>query len=228
VVPESPDDEELSKLRRAAEFMRDIRLAQSESGKAQTGGNHLSPEQQQGITKAASSSALVAAIKESAGVDLPVNHLGERFAEMCRRQGEVIPAGLRGAVVKLLAAELWVNHKALDEPAEKLISATLHQGAVGPDLLKEFSQHPRWVVATAMKNAPAASRDFLLRAGKEVETLAGEREFQGVAKTRLYEAALRYPSHVRSALRERVKPGGYWARQEVERKTDETPRQPRL
>jgi hypothetical protein len=105
VVSDSSEDAERSKLQRAAEFMRGVRLTQAGSDKF-IGRNYLSPEQQQAITHAAESSALVAAVKESAQVDLAVNHLAERFEEMCRRQGAAVDAELRPSVVKLLAAEL--------------------------------------------------------------------------------------------------------------------------
>jgi hypothetical protein len=68
--------------------MRGVRLTQAGIDKF-IGRNYLSTQQQQGISQALSGSALVA-VKESAQVDLPVNHLAERFEEMARRQGKAI------------------------------------------------------------------------------------------------------------------------------------------
>jgi len=212
LVPDS-DDTELSKLQRAAEFMHEVRLAQAGSMEKMMGRNYLPPEQQQAIAQAVTNSALVAAVKESAQVDLAVNRLAERFEEMARRQGvRVVDAELRPYVVKLLAAELWINHKTLDVPVARLLSATLHQGAIAPELLKEFPQHPRYVVIKAVVHNPGDPRDFLRRAGQEIEALSSEPEFHGIASNRpsdVVKAAINYPSKARSELRKRALKTGY-------------------
>lgn len=186
--------------------MRGVRLTQAGKGKF-TGRLYLSPSEQLAITDAASNSALVEAVKASAQVDLPVNHLAERFEEMARRQGAILDAELRPAVIKLLAAELWVNHKALDAPAEKLISTTLHQGAIAPELIQEFSsEFPPSIIRFAMVDAaPASPREFLKRAGIEIKELAENPEFQKLADKRpsaLLQAAIGRPSNAPSRLRE--------------------------
>lgn len=147
--------------------MRAVRIDQAEGFTRFVGRTRISQEQKQAITQAINSSALVAAVKEAAHADLPVNALAERFEEMCRRRGAVMTEGLRRSVVKLLAAELWVNHTALGAKPERLLSATVHQGAVAPELLKEFPNYPKFFITHAMWGSPASSRAFLERLGKQ-------------------------------------------------------------
>lgn len=214
------DDIELFRLERAAEFMRGVRLTQSGIDKLLVGHNSLSPEKEQAITQAVENSALVAAVKESAEVDLQVNHLAERFEEMCRRQGVHVDAELRPSVVKLLAAELWVNHRALDMPAEKLISATLHQGAIAPELLQEFPEFRGYVINCAVTGTPASSRAFLERTKKGIEAVAAEPEFERFAKERpsaFIAAAVDARCDMRSALRKLGSKTGHWTAMEERR-----------
>lgn len=211
---DSSDDAEFSKLQRAAEFMRGVRLTQAGSAKKFMGSNRLSSEQQYAITDAISNSAFVRAVKESLQADRIVNHMAERFEEMARRQGSYIEAELRPAMVKLLAAELWVNQKSLEQqgvhiPAEKLISSTVHQGAVAPELIKEFGgQFPPSCIGLALARTPALTRDFLSRVSREIETLAAEPKFQRLAWQRpsaFYHSAFHRPADMRSKLSEMVK-----------------------
>jgi hypothetical protein len=60
----------------AAAFMAEVRLAQTERTARFKGNNYLAPEQQRAITDAVSGSGLVAAVKEAAHVDMPVNSYG--------------------------------------------------------------------------------------------------------------------------------------------------------
>jgi len=157
----------------------------------------------------------VAAVKKSAQVDLPVNRLAERFEEMARRQGAMVDAELRPSIVKLLAAELWANQRALDIPGERLLSGTLHQGAIAPELLKEFPEHPRYVIISAIENHPAGPREYIRRVGQEIEALSSEPEFQRIAIHRPSEITMAViyaaPSKVREELRRRVVKAGYSA-----------------
>ncbi len=183
------EDAELFRLERAAEYMREIRLAQAERGRKFIGVNRISEYQKRAITQAVDKSALVAAVKASAQIDLPVNRLAERFEEMCRRQGSMVSEELRPSIVKLLATELWVNHKVLRVRAEKLLSATLHQGAVALELLRDFPEHPAYLITCAMQGSPASSREFLRRIGEQIEALSSDPEFSLLAKNRPSEFA---------------------------------------
>jgi hypothetical protein len=206
-VSDASEEIELSRLERAAEFMHGVRLTAS-GRRSQRGGRYIAPETKMAITEALSNSALVAAVKEAAQVDLPVNKLVERFEEMCRRQDAIVDAELRPAVAKLLATELWVNHIALSEPAKNLVSATLHQGAIAPELLKEYAEYPRYMVTVAMKQWPATSRETLRRANKEIAALAAEPEFQELANKKpsaFKYAAINSPLDTRSRLRKVAK-----------------------
>ena len=185
--------------------MREIRQAQSGSGKTLSGPNYIEPEQQQAIAQAASISALVVAIKGATETDLSVNVLVERFEEMCRRHKVLIDAGLRPHIVKLLATELYVNHQALSVPAEKLVSFTLHQGAGGPELKQEFERfrHTPGVFVRAALNYPSDPHGFLRKVGRDIDALAGDPEFErfrdtpGVFAT----AAIDHPSDPHGFLR---------------------------
>lgn len=215
------DDEELSKLQRAAAFIEEVRRAQNASGKLQTGGNFLSPRQKLEVSRATAGSALVAAVKTSVNADLSVNYLAERFEEMCRRQEATVDAELRPSIVKLLAAELLVNQKALDVPAKKLISATLHHGAIVPELLKEYDKLPysRLAVYSAVTARPGAPREFLERAAEEIKALSTDPEFRLLLEKRpsdLPVAAI-HPGSARSRLRKIAKDKGYWTTVETER-----------
>ncbi len=121
-----------------------------------------------------SESNLVSAIKNAAQVDEAVNNLAERFEEMCRRQKISVNPELRPSVVKLLAAELWVNHQALGIPAEELIGVTVQQGAVGPELQSEFDRFRDrpGVFTTAAIGYPSDPRSFLRKVAKNFDTLA--------------------------------------------------------
>lgn len=146
-----PDDVEISRLELAAAFMRAVRQEQAGAYTKFRGRTRISGEQKQAITKAVDSSAVVAAVKESMQADLPVNALAERFEEMCRRREAEMTEGLRRSMVKLLAAELWVNHTILGAEPERLLSATVQHGAVAPELLKDFPQKSTRAVAYAME-----------------------------------------------------------------------------
>jgi hypothetical protein len=186
--------------------MREVRLAQAGSDKKFIGRNRLSPEQQQAITQAIQDSSLVAAVKESAQLDLVVNRLAERFEEMARRHGMTTDGDLRPSVVKLLATELWVNQRALGVRSERMLSATLHQGAIAPELLEEFPRQGAYVITTALEHAPNAPREFIRRAEENVAALAADPEFQLLAKNRpseLMEVALHHVSDMRGRVRRR-------------------------
>ena len=172
------DDAELSRLQRAAAFMTEVRLAQAGRAARFKGNNYLAPEQQRAITEAILGSRLIAAVKKAVQVDMPVNYLAERFEELARRQGAVVDAGLRPTVVKLLAGELLANQQALGIPAKKLLSATLLQGAIAPELLNEFPEMPRYAIIRAVEFSPEAPREFLSNAKREVAAVFAEPEFQ--------------------------------------------------
>jgi hypothetical protein len=182
-VSSASEDEELSSLHRAAAFMREVRLAQTGRTARLKGQNYLAPEQHLAITNAVSGSGLVAAVKRTSEVDIPVNHLAERFEELCRRQGTQVDAELRPTVVKLLAAELLANHLALEVPAKRLIAATLHQGAIAPELLHEFPELPRYAIVRAVEFSPEAPREFLRSAKREIAIVSSEPEFQHLVRT---------------------------------------------
>ncbi len=167
------------------------------------GRNRISGEQKQAITEAIDSSALVAAAKDAMGTDLLVNALAERFEEMCRRRGAEMTEGLRRSVVKLLAAELWVNHTALGAGPDRLLSATVQHGAVAPELLKEFPQQPTYIVTLAMVGSPISPRTMLQRLEKRLAEVSGEPEFSLLAHNRpsaFLKAAIRHPANLRERL----------------------------
>ncbi len=137
-MSELSDDILLTQLQQASAFMLEVRQAQVESGKRCISSVHLTTEQQYAITGAANASSFVEAVKQSTETDLPLQYLFERFEEMCRRRKIAIDAPLRPALVKLLAGELFANQRALGASAKQLVSVTLYQGAIGPELVNEF------------------------------------------------------------------------------------------
>jgi hypothetical protein len=200
--------------------MTEVRLAQAGSKEKLRGRNYLGPEQQQAITQAITNSALLGAVKQSLDTDLPVNYFAERFEEMGRRQGIMMDRELRPYVMKLLAAELWVNHRALDTPVKRLLSVTLHQGAIAPELVTEYPEHPRYVVIQAVVHNPGNPREFLRRAGQEIEALSSEPEFREIAKNRpsdIVKSAIDHPSKARVELRKRAFKTGYGQESGTER-----------
>jgi hypothetical protein len=231
-LSDSSEDAELSQLRRAAEFMRRVRSAQAKKGKRFVGGNHLRAEREQAITAAVSSSTLVAALKESAQGDMPVNQLAERFEEMCRRLEVAVDASLRPYIVNLLAAELWANHTALPIPAEKLISLTVHQGAIGPKLIKEFARFRKTPgIFSQAASCPSDPRAFLCRVAKTIDALTEDPQFERFRETPnvFVEAATDHArdplGYLRGLIRRetnRANRTGYWAAREAER-NGETP-----
>jgi hypothetical protein len=194
------------------------------------GRTRISEEQKQAATQAINDSALVGAVKGAPQIDLPVNTLAERFEEMCRRNGAVMDDELRPSVVKLLAAELWINHISLGAPADALRSATLHQGAVAPELLKEFPEHPAYVISEAMRGSPAASREFLSWLGKELAAVSADPEFNLLARNRpsaFAQSAIRHRSDVRADLRKAQETfkKDRWTGQEAARRPENTDKQ---
>ena len=224
------DDVEISRLELAAAFMRAVRQEQATAYTKFVGRNRISDEQKQAITQAIDSSALVAAAKDATHTDLLVNALAERFGEMCRRRGAEMTEGLRRSVVKLLATELWVNHTALGAGPENLLSATVLQGAVAPELLKEFPQLPAYAVAYAMQHSPMAPHHALQRAERDIAEVSSEAEFRLLARNRrssLVGAALQHPSDVRGELRKvqaALKKEG-WAAVEATRQPSNPPKE---
>jgi hypothetical protein len=210
VIPESPDDDKLLRdLRRAAAFMQAVRVMQAESGKTLAGRYLLSLEQEEAIIEAARNSALVGALKGCAEVDGAVKHLAERFEEMCRRQRMEVSKELRPAVLKLLATELWINHKSLDEPADKLIPLTVYQGAIGPELengFERFRDKP-YIFKLAATGYPSNPRGYLSKVAEEADAMASELEFERFRETPgiFLTAASRYPSNPRAYVREKAK-----------------------
>jgi hypothetical protein len=184
-MSDSSDDKLLCDLRRAAAFMQAVRVLQAESEKTLAGSSLLSLEQEEKIIEAARNSALVAAVKEHAQIDGAVNQLAERFEEMCRRQRMEMSKELRPAVLKLLATELLVNHKALDWlPVEKLIPVTAYQGAVVPEVKKEFGHFfSPWIIENAVKHYPGHPRGYLSKVGETADMTAAEPEFKRFCDT---------------------------------------------
>jgi hypothetical protein len=204
-LSDESEDSELSKLQRAAAFMAEIRLAQAGRSAKLRGNNYLAPEQQRAITEALSNSPLVGSVKESAHIDLPVNYLAERFEEMCRRQGAAVDAELRPSVIKLLATELWVNSQALGVPAKRLLSATLHHGAIAPELIREFPERARFSLIHAMTATPENPRALLDRASQSIALLSSKPEFRGLMERNpaaIEEAVILRPNKAESRLRQ--------------------------
>jgi hypothetical protein len=209
VVPQSPDDDKLlSDLWRAAAFMQAVRVTQAESGKTMAGSSLLSLEQEEKIIEAARNSAVVGAVKEQAQVDGAVNQLAERFEEMCRRQQMKMKEELRPALHKLLATELLENHKAMDWlPVEKLIPVTTYQGAVVPEVKKEFGHFfSPWIIENAVKHYPGHPRGYLSKVGETAEMTAAEPEFKRFLDTPeiFITAAALNPLNPRPYLREKA------------------------
>ena len=198
------DDVLLTQLQRAAVFADEVRQIQSKSGKKFTGGNYLSSESQYAITKAATESAIVAGMSK-AGDGTAARDLFERFEEMCRRRKLNIEADLRAALVKILAGELLANHSALGGSATRLISVTVLQGAIGPDLTKEFERFREtpWVLATAAVSYPSDPRVFLRKVASTIDTLTTEPKFERFRKTPgvIAQAAVNFPTDPRAFLR---------------------------
>jgi hypothetical protein len=198
------DDVLLTQLQRAAVFADGVRQIQSRSGKKFTGGNRLSPESQHAITKAATEIAIAAGMS-LAGEGTAVRDLFERFEELCRRRKLYIEVDLRAALIKVLAGELLANHSALGGSVTRLITVTVLQGAVGPDLIKEFERFREtpWIITTAAVSYPSNPRAFLRKVASTIDTLATEPEFERFHGTPgvIAQAAVNFPADPRAFLR---------------------------
>lgn len=149
-MSDASDDVELLKLQRAADFMRDVRA--SVNGGTLRGGRKIPQEEKSSIAAAIQESGLTSEIKKSLKPDLLIERTAERFEEMARRQGIAIEPELRPAIVKLLAAELYANHKALGIQAKDLRTLTVRHGAAGQELLQEFGELGREPIADAARS----------------------------------------------------------------------------
>src|SRR5271157_6055187 len=169
------DDVPSAQLERAAAFAGEVRHIQSTSRKKFSGGNHLPPESQHAIADAVN-----AAVTRKGGKVRVVRCLLERFEELCRRRKCDIDPELRVALARVLAGELAVNRAALGESALKLIGVTVLQGAIGPDLVREFERFRDmpWVFTTAALSHPADPRAFLRKVADTADALAAEPEFE--------------------------------------------------
>jgi hypothetical protein len=230
-VSESSEDGELSRLQRAAEFMRRVRQRQAERGKTLSGRHWLPSEQTAAIEHATENGAFIKAVKESAGLNDRMNFLAEQFEEMCRRQGMVMDADLRPAVLRLLAGELFINQNALKAPAEKLIPVTVNHGAIGPELEKAypgFREIPSAYVRAAANHA-SDPLGFLRDAEKTRDALARNPEFEKLRDTPgvFTWAALCNPAHPGAWLRKILKnPEGWQAALVAERNSGKDPASP--
>jgi hypothetical protein len=225
-VSSPSEDSELSLLQRAAEFMREVRLTQAQRGKTLSGRHWLGSKQQDAIAQATQSSALIAAVSESAQVNGQMNFLAEQFEEMCRRQGAVVEAELRPAVLKLLAAELFINQNALKGDAKEFIPVTVCQGAIGPELEKEFEgfRNTPSVYGIAARDHASDPRAFLREVEKNRETLAKEPEFKRFRNTPgvFTTAAVCHPRNPRAYLRKAAKDPEGWRAAVMEGREDTT------
>ena len=213
-MSESSEDIELSRLQRAAEFMQAVRQRQAERGKTLSGRHWLASEQIAAIEHATENGAFIKAVKESVDLNGRMNFLAEQFEEMCRRQGMVMDAELRPAVLRLLAGELFVNQNALKAPAEKLIPVTVSHGAIGPELEKEypaFRDAPSAYVMAATGHA-SDPRAFLRDAERTREALARNPEFEGLRDTPgvFTWAVLSRPAHPGAWLRKALRNPNGW------------------
>lgn len=210
----SSEDIELSRLQRAAEFIQRVRQSQAERGKTLSGRHWLPSEQTAAIEHATENGAFIKAVKESVDLNGRMNFLAEQFEEMCRRQGVVMDAELRPAVLRLLAGELFINQNSLKAPAEKLIAVTVSHGAIGPELEKEYPSFSRFPSAYVMaaKHRPSDPLGFLRDAEKTRDALAKNPEFEKLRDTPgvFTWAALSRPAHPGAWLRKALKNSESW------------------
>ena len=104
------DDEELSKLNRAAEFLSEARERMS----VRYCINGSLPEEEKRLIKeetaeAIAGSGLTRRIKESLKTRSGVDKLAEMFGKTCSRIGMDIDPQLRPAIIKILACEFYAN-----------------------------------------------------------------------------------------------------------------------
>lgn len=199
------DDVPSAQLERAAGFAGEVRHIQSTSRKKFSGGNHLPPESQHAIADAVN-----AAVTRKGGKVRVVRCLLERFEELCRRRKCDIDPELRVALARVLAGELAVNRAALGESALKLIGVTVLQGAIGPDLVREFERFRDmpWVFTTAALSHPADPRAFLRKVADTADALAAEPEFEhfrDVTPSIIVKVAVDYPTNARAFLHKVVR-----------------------
>jgi hypothetical protein len=153
----SDESELLDSLKQAAEFMREIRKGQAQRGKGMTGGVFLGAERLAAIEAAGAVSNIAQKVDEVPGMDGTAIRTVQIFEEMCRRQHVDVGESMRSLVVRLLATELLANREALPEAAtDRLETLTAVQGAIGPELVKEFGERfkdSRSYLAEAVRHA---------------------------------------------------------------------------
>lgn len=209
-MPHEPDDELHFQLSAAAEFMAEVRASQFLSGGTLRGGIFLAREQRQAIADAIGTSALVQAAKLSMEIDLPMNLLGERFEEMCRRQKIRIDPTMRPAILKLLAAELWANAQYLSAVATDLIPVTTYHGNItamcADDEFASLRNTPGLFTMAAV-GYPSNPFGFLRQGQENIAAINAEEEFAAFRDTPnvVTRAAFDYPSKSRRFLRRVLK-----------------------
>ena len=137
--------------------MREIRKGQAQRGKGMTGGVFLGAECLAAIEAAGAESNIARKVDEVPGMEGTVFRTAQIFEEMCRRQSVTVAESVRPGVVRLIATELLANQKALPEaPTDRLETLTALQGAIGPELVKEFGErfkNSRSYFADAVRHA---------------------------------------------------------------------------
>ncbi len=191
-------------LGEAALFMKEVREAQLHGGKSLRGRLRISTEQRQAIQVISISNPVIIGLREELNVDRKsVDSLYERFEEMCRRQKKPINKNMRPAILERLTLELWLNQKALNAPAVRLISATLYNGAIGWELMEQFpdfSDSPSLFVYV-LENHPSAPVEFLTKVRGIVTELKNEDEFKDFPPHTIKYAAVNKPQDPRAFLR---------------------------
>ena len=181
----TPEDIELSRLQRAAEFMQAVRQLQAKCGKSMRGGTFLTEKQEAEIKKTIENSHLVQSLDASGELAPHVFRSMQVFEEMCRRHDVLLNERLRPSVMRLLASEFVVNGNAMPTALPKDLEAlTALQGAIWPELAASFggrfdqAQSYLQIAATF----PSAPRDYLSDIAERHKTWHKRAENSGKTK----------------------------------------------
>lgn len=175
------------RLRRAADFLAEVRRVQRESGRKLTGRAHLSDETLGAFFDAWDDSRLLAELRSPPDVVVPHDVQGtlfERFEELCRRRRIAVPDDLRPAVYRLLALELAVNGQLLGDTSESLASATLYNGVLDAlrDQFPEFADTPG-LLREAAQGYPSDPATFLADTRDSIARLEADERFAQFRET---------------------------------------------
>ncbi|MGL5098147.1 MAG: hypothetical protein ACRDD1_21380, partial [Planctomycetia bacterium] len=198
--PSSSDSVSPALLRRAADFMAEVRDTQRRSGRNLTGRTYLSEQTQTDSREARRQSALLAELARPPHAVVPPDlqqDAFERFEEMCRRRKIAFPADLRPPVYRLLAVEIAANSDLLETDPGRIAAATLYNGFLGGlnEQFPEFQDTPG-IIRHAVGGYPSDPAGFLRRARETVARLESDERFADFRDTPglFRQAAVNVPS----------------------------------